>query len=462
MKKKRKIGVCSLLFLMATSCAVIGACAKEEPSTSESGTALVGFENATVAADYKAEFTLGPYLTAIDDKGNVYKGTAEVKDADGNKVEVFANRFKLTEVDDYTANISVEFNGETHTRELTIDVLDKTMPIISLSAVNVFKGVEYTPQIEVFKVSGEVIVPEITVYFLGGEKAETVTVENGSFTAQKVGLHKIIVTAKDQYGIKNTVEQEFYVRSFMEKNVLENFTDEISKENVLISKTGATYTTLGDFYTTWHESKDGRNGVVETITTDGGRYGMGKVGLRFHRTVEELANMQFDYISVWVWIDADTPTGGFSARSQNCILQKEIQGRTWQEIRIYKENITATNAFWYNNKSSYKDAWDKFANTHSASGTGDYLFCIKLDNGTMTGETLTSQAYSLKIYIDSISYGNIEIAEYTQPSLNETFTLPTAKLLDETGAMLTSNCEITAELLGVGELTQNDGKIAIA
>ena len=80
----------------------------------------------------------------------------------------------------------------------------------------------------------------------------------------------------------------------------------------------------------------------------------------------------------------------------------------------------------------------------------------------MTGETLTSQADSLKVYIDSISYGNIEIAEYTQPSLNETFTLPTAKLLDETGAILTSNCEITAELLGVGELTQNDGKIAIA
>lgn len=456
MTRKRKWLVGVVLAAVSVSCAIFGAACTE---TEEKQATLVDFTDATVYADYKSDFSINPYLTAIDDQGGVHKGTASIVDGAGNKVELFANRFKIASVENYTATVSVTVGGKEHTRTLTIDVLDKTAPVISVAQFVARKGQECAPEITVSKVEAEEITPSFKVYSILGEEASELTVADGKFTPVDEGVHKMVVTAEDQYGAVSTLEREFYVRSYM--NVLQSFDVASSASDVLESKTGANYDTEENgFYSVWHESYQGKTGVVETVTTSGGAYGMGKVALRFNRTAEELAAMQFDYISIRLWIDAPT-TETFRIFSLNYELEKEIQGGAWQEVRIYKEDISAGQSFWSNNSGGYDNARDKFDHAHAQDGTGDYLFNIKLPQATDPND-LTTQAEAVKIYLDSVSYANIEVGNFTSPTTaGESFTLPTAKLLDETTALLTDEYQVQAELLGVGALTVENNAIQI-
>ena len=456
MTKKRKWIVSILLAVLSVSCSLVGIACKD---TEEVSAKLVDFTDATVYTDYKSDFSINPYLTAIDDQGGVHKGTASVVDGKGNEIELFANRFKITSVENYTATVSVSLNETTYTRTLTIDVLDKTAPVISVSPFTAQKGEECAPSITVNKIEVEEITPNVKVYAIQGDQATELVVNDGKFTPKNEGSHKMVITAEDQYGTISTLEYDFYVRSYI--NVLQSFDIESSVNDVRESKTGSNYDTVaGGFYSVWHETYQGRTGVVETVTTSGGVYGMAKVAVRFNRRVEELAAMEFDYISIWLWIDGEAGQT-YQINAQNLVLEKEIQADTWQEVRIYKEDIENTKAYWHNHKSSNTTARDKFNSTHAQDGTGDYLFNIKLPQATDAND-LTTQADALKIYMDSISYANIEVGSYQVPTSTGTkFTLPTAKLLDETTALLTDEYQVKAEILGVGELDITNNQIDV-
>ncbi len=456
MTRKRKWFVGVLLATLSVSCALFGVACKE---TEEKQATLVDFTDATVYADYKSDFSINPYLTAIDDQGGVHKGTASVVDGEGNKVELFANRFKIANVENYTATVNVTLGETDYTRTLTIDVLDKTAPVISVAQFVARKGQECAPEITVSKFEAEEITPAFKVYSILGEEATELTVTNGKFTPMNEGIHKMVVTAEDQYGGVSTLEHEFYVRSYM--NVLQSFDVQTSVSDVLQSKTGANYDTEENgFYSVWHESYQGKTGVVETVTTSGGQYGMGKVALRFNRTVEELAAMQFDYISVLAWINGENGQT-YQVNAGNAVLEKEVQANAWQEIRIYKEDIESEKSYWYNDTKGYQGARDWFNHAHAQDGTGDYLFNIKLPQATNPND-LTTQSGAVKIYLDSVSYANIKVSDFTSPTnTGESFTLPTAKLLDETTALLTAEYQVQAKLLGVGDLAVENNAIQI-
>lgn len=458
MTRRGKWFIGMLLAVGSLACLTLGAaCGKG--NAKETAATLVDFTDATVYADYKADFSINPYLTAIDDQGGVHKGVAKVVDSEGNDVKLFANRFKIDRVEDYTATVSVVLNDTTHTRTLTIDVLDKTPPVISVSPFVARKGQECAPEIVVTKFEAEEITPSFKVYSILGEESHELAVDNGKFTPKDEGVHKMVVTAEDQYGTVSTIEHEFYARSYM--NVLQSFDVQTSVSDVLASKTGANYDTEANgFYTAWHETYEGRKGVVETVTTSGGVYGMGKVAVRFNRSVEELAEMEFDYISIWAWIEGEAGQT-YQAYAGNAVLEKELQANAWQEIRIYKEDIESSKSYWYNDTKGYKGARDWFNHAHAQDGTGDYLFNIKLPQATDAND-LTTQSKAVKVYLDNVSYANIKVGNFTAPkNVGESFTLPTAKLLDETTALLTDEYEVKAELLGVGDLTVENNKIQI-
>lgn len=456
MTKKRKWFVGVLLAVLSVGCSLLGVACKD---TEEKQATLVDFTDATVYADYKSDFSINPYLTAIDDQGGVHKGTATVVDGQGNTVELFSNRFKIASVDNYTATVNVTLGETDYTRTLTIDVLDKTAPVISVGQFVARKGQECMPEITVSKFEAEEITPSFKVYSILGEEANALTVTDGKFTPTNEGVHKMVVTAEDQYGTVSTLEHEFYVRSYM--NVLQSFDVQTSTADVLKSTTGANYDTEENgFYSVWRENYQGRTGVVETVTTSGGKYGMGKVALRFNRTAEELAAMQFDYISVWAWINGEDGQT-YQVNAGNAVLEQEVQANAWQEIRIYKEDIESEKSYWYNDTKGYQGARDWFNHAHAQDGTGDYLFNIKLPQATDQND-LTTQSDAVKIYLDSVSYANVNVSQFTAPtSAGESFTLPTAKLLDETTALLTDEYQVKAELLGVGALTVENNAIQI-
>lgn len=473
MKRKTRMKLCVCLILTSLASLVLGSACKNEATTDVK---LVGFENATVQIVYRSDFSIGPYLSATDEQGNLYKGSAKITDSDGKQVELFANHFTVLEMSDYTAVITVKAGKQTFERKLTLDVVDKSTPIIKIYDLKYGQaGVSYTlPAVEISKFSDEEIEPKIEVYYLGETKSKKMEIENGAFMPQEKGLYKIVVTATDQYGTTNTTEKEFYVRSVMAKNMLEDFGDEVSVDNV----TQTQHYKVGE--TTWYETYKGASGVVKTTTSKDYslEYGRSAVALKTCKTTAELKNIDFDYINVRVWIDKE---GSFTIGSNNNLFQTDVAGLSWQNVRLTKEAIET-----YNTPPSYKGSLytqslgenetplDKFISYHNVNGTGNYLFYVQLLPDGYTSKQLLAlktenpalyeqfdkAKTGVDIYIDSIAYVKLQTEEYKTPQVNTPFTLPKVNLIGESGTKIDVNAKTTVtQSWDNKQLTVTDGKV---
>ena len=474
MKRKTRIALCMCSLLTGLGALALGSACKKETTANVK---LVGFEDATVQITYRSDFSIGPYLSATDEQGNLYKGTAKVTDSDGEQVEVFANHFTVQEMTDYTAVITVETGEQTFERTLTLDVVDRSTPAIKIYDLRYGQvGVNYTlPAIEITKFSDEEIEPEIEVYYLGETKSEKMEIEDGAFMPQKKGLYKLVVTATDQYGTMNTAEKEFYVRSAMAKNMLEDFGDEVSVNNV----TQLQRYKVGE--PTWYETYDGASGVVKTTTADDYTIetGTSKVALKTCKTIAELKSIDFDYINIRVWIDKE---GSFTVGSFNNRFETDVQGRTWQNLRLTKQAIETKNlasdgykgSLYTQSLGENETPIDKFISYHNVNGTGDYLFWVELlpDGYTRaqlrTLKTENPELYKqldeaktgVDIYIDSIAYVKLQTEEYQTPQVGVPFTLPKVNLIGENGTKIDVNATATVTQSWDNQpLTVTDGKV---
>lgn len=153
MKKGKKIVSMVLGVVLATG--LLGSCAEEDKIK------LVDFKDITAQGTLGENFSLTDYLTVRDEQSNAYKATVSVKDVDGNEVNVSSNRFRINRFSTYTVTLSYTVaEGDIRTRTLTINVVDKGAPVISVSCPSATIGEEYTiPTPTVTDASGENITP---------------------------------------------------------------------------------------------------------------------------------------------------------------------------------------------------------------------------------------------------------------------------------------------------------------
>lgn len=277
--------------------------------------------------------------------------------------------------------------------------------------------------------------------------------ENGLLTIAKTGEATVTATVLgEDYEVASVSSKDYF---------LVNFDIEDSKNNAVECVGTALYTdgnSVGHtFETDWHETYEGRNGVLQTMTTAGGNYGFGKVKVAFNKTTAEMAALEFDYISVWAWVDID---GTYDVRSQNLYLETGLQGKTWQEIRIYAEDIAATspNSYWAHN-FGVANARDRFNKAYSSDSYANWsnineLFSIKLANG----------AEPVDVYIDSVYYSdfNVVVNEYEEPNQTGTFALPTVKVTNRENVVMTKDYNVRVQKLWDGsELPIENGEVTL-
>ncbi len=261
--------------------------------------------------------------------------------------------------------------------------------------------------------------------------------DNGLLTGIKAGKAEIVATVLgDDYSVATATVKD---------NVLVGFNDENSVNNIIAGAESRTYTVNGEEvqladYTKWHETFEGRSGVIETLTASQGKNDWSTpLNLTFDKTYDEIMALDFDYISMWIWLDNDKAYG---IRSQSVKICEDgvLKSQTWQEIKITKEQIVDTNSYWYVGMgTSTSTAMENFArscasNRNSLKGTkGTNLIQIRPGK---------SNCDSIKVYIDSVSFGKnddfaISVAEYTVPTVaNEEFTIPKAEMKDASGILI--------------------------
>ncbi len=153
--------------------------------------------------------------------------------------------------------------------------------------------------------------------------ASDVTLTDGKFTA-KVGIYTLnynLVYGEKNY---NTITSFSIARPAMAANMLENFDDAVSLDNVL-NANNITDASLED----WHAEYDGHTGVVQ-VSGKGSQ-----VNLKFNRTQAELNAIDFDYITVNMYVDV----GWILTNTQIFGVVKTLQNRQWITVTVTKEEL---------------------------------------------------------------------------------------------------------------------------
>ena len=243
-------------------------------------------------------------------------------------------------------------------------------------------------------------------------------------------------------------ERKVMVRSEMAGNMLEDYADECSAKPFNSDKQMWINGGGVSGATSWLETYEGRNGVIKlksALSTNAN-----DVRFFYNRSYEEMINLDFDYISIWAYFDKE---GTFDIKNGSVVLGPNVEGKTWTELRLNKDDILKTHG-----------SYEKFCARHDpAVNRSD----IAVNNGTRLFSTETEGEI---VYIDSVSFVKFFVSQYSQPNGGEEFELPTVKLLDFNGNELSSDCQVTVTLShsansNLRQISSNvavvDGKIKI-
>lgn len=244
------------------------------------------------------------------------------------------------------------------------------------------------PKVKMLGINGEVLCES---------KSTTVTLKHeNSGSARKISSEVAVINGKIRihsgtYTISYTFEYngENFVKEIqiagktaaLAGNALEDF-DDPSRIKNFEPWNRAVKETID-----WLEYYDGKYGVVHGVAGhDSG------ISFYFNKTVEELENLDFDYIEVTIWANhtADTlaiRTGSYALGTIKC--------REWQTITITKDVIVNEATCWYNSNTT---------NIESGGGMKAFAFRHSAANGK-GGYYLFSFPWSgVELYVDSILF----------------------------------------------------------
>ncbi len=265
------------------------------------------------------------------------------------------------------------------------------------------------------------------------DKTKATVDEKGLVTAH-VSEGVCSITAK-VYG--QTCSTVIMFRPKMADNVLEDFSHEGSALNMSTNNCSDLKQSA-----TWLESFEGAQGVGKCLAYKS----MNALAVRFNRGLQFLQNLEFDCITVRLWMDFEEINGNSGEVNRTHALRigtkKEfIPTKEWYDFTVTKNEL-ASNCAGNTVKERYKNFCESFNN----AGSGRFL--MSLHDGYN----------SIPIYIDSITFGFLDIEEKTAPTIaGETFTLPTAKLV--AGKTILSEDYSVNVKVGETEIAVNNGKI---
>ncbi len=412
--KKIKSLFCLILCMLLTLCIPLSACA---PSTTEpTSVVLVDFTDETITVGLGEDYVL-PKGVAFDEAGNDYRVSYEVKDSQGESVQILNGKFKIKEMGEakYVITATAQISDEQAlTRKITLNVIDRTGPNITIEPTAfAFVGEEYTISgVEVTDNSGETVTPsyKVTKKSDGSE----VAIENGKFTPDSKGEYTLEVTAKDTSGNEGVNTAPIYVREPMGKYVIENFNDEYGLPVFSVKEAG--YTTEDVVY---HEtfdptpenpdSGDERVGVAqgESVLAGSAQYGP-HFYFKFHSSFKDI---DFEYLYIKAYIQsACTGRPQVALYSQNEPLGDNANGgfvnvNEWIEIRLTAEDIcSSVSAFADKNALHESETPMDCFKRKMTNDSGSYLFFLQLATYEAGGETLKDSATDYMLYVDEIGY----------------------------------------------------------
>ncbi len=468
--KRFKAFFCMVLCMLFAVCLPLSACAK--PGNDPVNVTLVDFIDETVTVGLGEDFKL-PKGVAFDADGNDYRVSYEVKDSKGESVQILNGKFKIKEMGEakYVVTASAQITEEqTITRKITLNVIDRTAPNISIAPTPfAFVGEEYTISgVEISDNTGETIAPSYKVT----KKADgsEVTVTGGKFTPDTKGEYTLEVKAKDSSNNEGVNTAPIYVREPMGQYVIENFNDEYGLP--VFSVKAAAYTQEDVVY---HETfdptpddadnGDERVGVAEgnSVLAGSNQYGP-HFYFKFHSSFKAI-DFEYIYIKAYIQSAAGEARPQVALYSQNELLGDEANGglvnvNEWIEIRLTAEDISsAKSAFGDVNGLQEGETPVDCFKRKVTSDSGTYLFFLPLEEQFGNG---ADKATDYKLFVDEIGYKpvfNPTLDIQDSYDLGETLTLNPTVVSDEAETDYTIETRVTDPSGNPVTLTDNQFRL---
>ncbi len=398
------------IILLVIACTVVSAfgvaCKKENPNNSSATSTEVSIENfddQTVQIAYGSDVSMNTYITAEDTNGGVHKGTVTLKNSKGETVELFENRFTALDTEGYTADITVEVDGKTYTKKLTLEVIDASKPQIVMDELLPGNaGQVYTlPEITVTKAYDTTeIIPEVTVSFIGENGNVEMAITDNSFMPEAPGKYLVKVVATDKYGYSSTIEQEVAIKDpNVTSELLVGFDTAESTKHIKLGS----YTTVA---AEWLETFEGATGVVKAHTSDKySDYGQSKLAVNTAVSEDDLIGMvkvkDFGYINIRAYFVGEE-NATYTVRSHNKTIAT-VPANEWVNIQITKAMIESNSpkSHWMNWGAETALGLDRFALLHKEGGSGDYLFYVDMTS-SIEGVAQADRV-GVDVYLDSIT-----------------------------------------------------------
>lgn len=418
---KKKIAFAVIAVIGALCMALIGCSGKKG---GDGGVKLKDFADVTVEAVYGDNFSLVEYLSAVDEDGNVYGVSAELKDNAGNAVECLNNEFEITDKTGYTVLLSAlnaNDGSVIKTRTLTIVTVDSASPYINLGTVapNATVGdditvamtfdsrtEDYTTSVSVKRLGYNSVTQDFDEALADDVQTDYVSKHTSvSFNVNKSGRYKISVNAWN--GTEKTENTSVREKAAYIDVISVPYASEIESFDTAASKKaayGANKATQNET-AVWHESFNGRSGVLELKHA---RWYAGEkksddntkwvyrpkheylIKSSFRDETFYSDNDNWDYISVHMFVAGESGEKVTVSCSKYETEPKEINCNEWTEYRISKKSALFLSEGGERNQAT-------LASWLSADGK-------KCGANSLIAIVSESETPARKIYLDGIFY----------------------------------------------------------
>ncbi len=399
MKKKFSIALLAICTAIMVSFG-FAACTENGDAGSGQKTeiTLSNYIDLTVSGTLNQDFTIGPYLMAVDQDGDIYEGTAKVSDADGNVVAVAYNRFVIEKTTDYKVEITVTLpNGTVKTRTITVKPMDNTPYQLSFSLGMLptgLVGVEYTLPTAVATRYEQDTPATVRVYYVNDGEREEQAVTDGKFTPAKDGTYVVVAEKVSEHGKTYTKELNLFVEPIWDPEaalnpVLVDYVDANAK-NFLTGKLNFNDTSTGSYV----ESYTDKNGVTKNgVGKAEIYYGNQVLAARFNKYTDELRAIWDNMRSITFTVLIEQ-SGVEDARKLMIfgVPTQALEKNVWHEITLTKADIETK----LQSKAEAAGLTVKefFATQYSAWGAASVQ--------RMFGSSIASDAVSMDLYVDQI------------------------------------------------------------
>jgi hypothetical protein len=332
-------------------------------------------------------------MTVFDRDGNRYKPTADIRDSKNNAVVARKYEFLVEDTGGYTIKLSILEGNKEHVKVITLKIKDEVGPSVAIGLMPDYGEInnKYTVPVTIFDGNSEGIVTKMVVTY----NNDVVQSDGLSFIPNKSGVYEIAITATDIKGNSTTRTKSFMV--ITPRTDTQNDLVDITPSAVDCFASYNISNTSWPVFTSYVANYKNKEGALRLDIKASEHI---RINMKSTKTEQELLAIDWDYISIMMYVSTDKPL------EMKFVRAGAIPLNQWTEVKIFKSDlIDGSSVRCY----EWRESVSKFCKTAAQSNVHNALTMFIASNGRQE---------DMAIYIHKISFKSVpgltDDNEYTE------------------------------------------------